>query len=702
MEILFFIIILMIFGFYSYPFVLWLLFIAIYSTIFFDVGVYFWIFFTLFTIFTLNRNFRQNFIIDIFLKYLKNNEIDFKIYNNIYCLNENSFSANSFNTDKTIKLTKEEKDFLDNQIEELFIFDNDKLSDEFLAFFKNKIFLDLSIPKQYGGLGFNFLSYLKVIEKIAFHSLSLKINEIIINSLNATTIILEYGTQKQKDYYLPKIAKKEDVIEFIFTKTNINGEVFKDTNKSLKIKIEFNFEDYSISSMTTLVIIAFNLNDCEHLIIDNKNKNIAFALINKQSIKKQNSSKYLIINEKDIIKSSSYNKDTNLFINSLIFNKKLSFLSLCVGQSKAISRVINSYSNLKNELGISKKESKEIEEKIVKNISFTYLLSNLKDNILLKNKNNIDIDFSNHIINFSISKNFKDIANNSIDILNSYKFKKIKKRVYEFIDYSNSLNISNFEFEYILIKNKSIVIIDKILLDYISSSINVNIKSFIFFLTRGYFIKVDKGFKRYKKNLIWASTNFTALLKFSSLLNKKKTTLINEKLIDIFSWIDLLKLIIKEYEDKPFSNYKFLVDYICQYGFYQIQKIKETIFQEIPTLKILLPFIRLNPYALKPNNKINTKIIKFINNGKNLDEICNSKSFFKDNKTILFQLEEALKLQDECKDLEERIIYAINHKTIKKGFFDEIIKEANKTGVITKEEEKKLLFAYEKRLNLLT
>ncbi|SKB28195.1 acyl-CoA dehydrogenase domain-containing protein [Malaciobacter marinus] len=702
MEILFFIIILMIFGFYSYPFVLWLLFIAIYSTIFFDVGVYFWIFFTLFTIFTLNRNFRQNFIIDIFLKYLKNNEIDFKIYNNIYYLNENSFSANFFNTDKTIKLTKEEKDFLDNQIEELFIFDNDKLNDEFLAFFKNKNFLDLAIPKQYGGLGFSFFSYLKVIEKIAFHSSSLKINEIIINSLNATTIILEYGTKKQKDYYLPKIAKKEEVIEFIFTKTNIKGEVFKDTNKNLKIKIEFSFEDYSISSMTTLVMIAFNLNDCEHLITENKNKNITFALINKQDIKNQNSSEYLIIDERDIIKSSSFNKDTNLFINSLIFNKNLSFLSLCIGQSKTISKVINSYTNLKNELGIRKKDSKEIEKKIVQNISFTYLLSNLKDNILSKNKNNSDIDFFNHIINFSISKNFKEIANNSIDILNNCKFKKIKKRVYEFIDYSNSLNRNNFEFEYILIKNKSIVIIDEILLEYISSSINVNIKSFIFFLTRGYFIKVDKGFKKYKKNLIWASTNFTALLKFSSLLNKKKTTLINEKLIDIFSWIDLLKLIIKEYENEPSSNYKFLVDYICQYGFYQIQKIKETIFQEIPTLKILLPFIRLNPYALKPNNKINTKIIKFINNGKNLDEICNSKAFLKDNKTILFQLEEALKLQDECKDLEERIIYAINHKTIKKGFFDEVIKEANKTGVITKKEEEKLLFAYEKRLNFFT
>ncbi len=65
-------------------------------------------------------------------------------------------------------------------------------------------------------------------------------------------------------------------------------------------------------------------------------------------------------------------------------------------------------------------------------------------------------------------------------------------------------------------------------------------------------------------------------------------------------------------------------------------KRKENIFQEIPTFKILLPFIRLNPYALKPNNKINTKIIKFIKNRENLDEICASLSFLKDNNKIYF------------------------------------------------------------------
>ncbi|WP_228150935.1 acyl-CoA dehydrogenase domain-containing protein [Malaciobacter marinus] len=244
---------------------------------------------------------------------------------------------------------------------------------------------------------------------------------------------------------------------------------------------------------------------------------------------------------------------------------------------------------------------------------------------------------------------------------------------------------------------------DKTLQNYISSSINLNIKSFIFFLTRGYFIKVDKELKRHKKNLIWVSTNFNALLNFSSLLSKKRKKIINEKLIDIFSWIHLLKLIIKENEDNQNSNYKFLVDYICQYGFYQIQKEKENIFQEIPTFKILLPFIRLNPYALKPNNKINTKIIKFIKNKENLDEICASLSFLKDNnKTIFFELDEALKLQNECEDLHERIKYAIKHKTLKKTHFSETIKQANKTGVITKKEYEKLDFAYKKRLNLFT
>jgi len=696
-ETLFFIIILMIFGFYSYPAILWLLFIAIYSVIFYDVGVYFWIVFITFSIFILNEKIRQNFIIIPILKYLKSNEINFKIFKNIFYFNEHTFLTNTFKSYKEKKLTKEENDFLRNDVEKLFIFENNR----YLDFIKNKKLFALCIPKEYAGLGFSFFSYLKIIEKFAFHCSSLNINDILINSINSSKILLKYGTKKQKEYYLPKIAKEEEIIEFIFTKTNFKGEVFKDANEELKIKLEFNFKDYN--NISTLIIVAFDLYDPKHLILKNTNLVTTFALINIETIKNTNSSENLTINYKDIIGEPSHTQNQKSFIKSLFFYKKASFLSLCIGQSKSNLKLINSYSSLKDEYEVSKKEIKEIEEKIAKIVSFNYLSTNLRNYFFSINKDDSNIDFFNHIINYHISKNFKKIAFITIDILDSNKFQKIKKRVYEFIEYSNNLDKSSFDFEHIFIKNKSIVIIDKTLQNYISSSINANIKSFIFFLTRGYFIKVDKELKRHKKSLIWVSTNFNALLNFSSLLSKKRKKIINEKLIDIFSWIHLLKLIIKENEDNQNSNYKFLVDYICQYGFYQIQKEKENIFQEIPTFKILLPFIRLNPYALKPNNKINTKIIKFIKNRENLDEICASLSFLKDNnKTIFFELDEALKLQNECEDLHERIKYAIKHKTLKKNHFSETIKQANKTGVITKKEYEKLDFAYKKRLNLFT
>lgn len=189
--------------------------------------------------------------------------------------------------------------------------------------------------------------------------------------------------------------------------------------------MEFNFKDYN--NISTLIIVAFDLYDPKHLILKNTNLVTTFALINIETIKNTNSSENLTINYKDIIGEPSHTQNQKSFIKSLLFYKKASFLSLCIGQSKSNLKLINSYTRLKDEYEVSKKEIKEIEEKIAQIVSFNYLSTNLRNYFFSINKDDSNIDFFNHIINYHISKNFKKIAFITIDILDSNKFQKIKK-----------------------------------------------------------------------------------------------------------------------------------------------------------------------------------------------------------------------------------------------------------------------------------
>ena len=84
-------------------------------------------------------------------------------------------------------------------------------------FIKEQGFLGMIIPKQYGGLGFSALAHSEVVMKVGSRSGTASVSVMVPNSLGPAELLLHYGTDAQKNYYLPRLARGLEMPCFALT-----------------------------------------------------------------------------------------------------------------------------------------------------------------------------------------------------------------------------------------------------------------------------------------------------------------------------------------------------------------------------------------------------------------------------------------------------------------------------------------------------
>jgi acyl-CoA dehydrogenase len=79
---------------------------------------------------------------------------------------------------------------------------------------KDKGFLGMIIPKSYGGLGFSAYAHSQIVTKLSTRSSALAVSVMVPNSLGPAELLMHYGTEEQKNYYLPRLAKGLEIPAF--------------------------------------------------------------------------------------------------------------------------------------------------------------------------------------------------------------------------------------------------------------------------------------------------------------------------------------------------------------------------------------------------------------------------------------------------------------------------------------------------------
>ena len=144
-------------------------------------------------------------------------------------------------------LTTEEQAFLDGPVEEVCnMLDDWQITNtdydmpvEVWEFLKQKRFFAMIIPKQYGGLEFSTQAHSAVIIKLATRSVTAAVSVMVPNSLGPGILLMEYGTEEQKKYYLPRLASGKEIPCFALTAPDAGSDAGGMTDHgvvSLKVK----------------------------------------------------------------------------------------------------------------------------------------------------------------------------------------------------------------------------------------------------------------------------------------------------------------------------------------------------------------------------------------------------------------------------------------------------------------------------------
>jgi len=195
-------------------------------------------------------------------------------------------------------LSDEEQAFVDNQCTQAISMCNAwdlaveraDLPEELWDFLKKEKFFGMIIPKEYGGLEFSAKAQTAVLQKLAANEM-LMVTVGVPNSLGPGELLVKYGTQEQKDYYLPRLADGREVPCFGLTGPRAGSDATSlpdtgivckqevDGKEVLGIRLNFEKRWITLAPVATVVGLAFRMFDPDGLLGETRDYGITCALI---------------------------------------------------------------------------------------------------------------------------------------------------------------------------------------------------------------------------------------------------------------------------------------------------------------------------------------------------------------------------------------------------------------------------------------
>lgn len=197
------------------------------------------------------------------------------------------------------RLTPDEQSFMDNEVEQLCALVNDwqvtsgdhDLPPAAWEYMKEKRFFGMIIPKKYGGLEYSAFAHSQIVTKLSTRSSALSVTVMVPNSLGPGELLLHYGTEAQKNHYLPRLARGLEIPAFALTSPWAGsdaasipdyGVVCRGTwrgQATLGMRLNWEKRYITLGPVCTLLGLAFRLYDPDGLLGEQKDRGITCALI---------------------------------------------------------------------------------------------------------------------------------------------------------------------------------------------------------------------------------------------------------------------------------------------------------------------------------------------------------------------------------------------------------------------------------------
>ncbi len=307
------------------------------------------------------------------------------------------------------RLTAEEQRFVDHDCEELCGLVTDwetthvyrDLPPHVWQFIKDRGFLGMIIPKEYGGLGFSAFAHSEVVSKLASRSSTVVVTVMVPNSLGPGELLMHYGTDEQKRYYLPRLAKGLEIPCFALTSPHAGSDAaaMPDTGivcmgeyegkRTLGLRLSWDKRYITLGPVATILGLAFRAFDPDHLLGDKDDLGITCALIPTQHPGVNIGRRHMPLSAvfqngpnwgKDVFIPVDWviggqpmiGKGWRMLMESLAAGRSISLPSLNTGMAKMVTRATGGYARVRTQFKLPIGKFEGIEEPLARIGGYLY------------------------------------------------------------------------------------------------------------------------------------------------------------------------------------------------------------------------------------------------------------------------------------------------------------------------------------------
>lgn len=678
---------------------------------------------------------------------------------------EGSFFAGNPDFKKILReaypsLSDKERAFLDGPAEELCRMTDDweihqrkDLSEKAWKFIKEKRFFGMVIPEKYGGHGFSAGGMNAVIVKLGSHCIPLAVDVMVPNSLGPAELLINYGTEEQKDYYLPRLADGREIPCFALTEPKAgsdaasihsSGELFRGDDGELYIRLNWQKRYITLGAVATVLGLAFRLYDPENILGRGQDLGITCGLIPTDA-------EGVIVDERHnplgvpFINSPTEGRDVvvpadqiiggpeqagngwRMLMETLAGGRGVFMPAMNTGGAKLSSRVAGAYAVVRQQFGLPIGRFEAVEELLAPMGGLTYVMdamSRFTCGMVDQGKSSAVISA---IAKYNSSEFNRQVVNHGMDLLggkgiilgpsNLLGLKHIAAPIAITVEGSNVVTRSLITFGQGLIRSHPYALtemraveendgkaFDKAVWSHVGMMVRNTFRCTLLFLTRGRLASapVSGPTARYYRKLSQAAANFSlmadiALLSLGAALKKKEK--LSGRFADILSWLYLATSALRKFEAEgsPKEDLPF-VKWINQHALAEINRSFLGIYRNLPVPLLGAAFrgpiawlARLNPIARPPSDKLGRQVASAMQKQGAARNRLTAGMFLPENEqNPVGQLERAYELVNQSRPVFKKLRHAVKDGQLEKDIPSRLIEPAFEKGIID-EEERKLL-----------
>ena len=550
------------------------------------------------------------------------------------------------------KLSAEEQAFLDGPCEQLCRMLDDfdithrrgDLPPEAWAFIKSQGFFAMIIPKKYGGLQFSAYAHSCVLARLAGRSVTAASTVAVPNSLGPAELLNHYGTEEQKNYYLPRLARGEEIPCFALTGPRVGSDAasLPDTGvvcrgtwqgrEVLGLKLNFSKRYITLAPIATVVGLAFRMFDPQKLLGGASDLGITCALIPADVPGVELGRRHLPLNQpfqngpvhgKDVfvpldciiggVKMAG--QGWRMLIEQLSVGRCISLPSIATGGAQAAVYATGAYARIRRQFNQPVGRFEGVEQVIARMVGHGYIMDAARSVTIAAIDNGARPAVPAGILKYHATELGRRVANDAMDVQGGKGIclgpRNYLGRSYQSIPIGITVEGANILTRSLIIfgqgairchpfvlremnaarnpdRAQGVDEFDRALFGHMGFAISNAVRSFVMALTFARFTRVpDTGpTRRYFQHFERFSASFAfatdiAMLALGGYLKKKES--LSARLGDVLSMLYLASMVLKHHEDRgrPAEELP-VVEWACRELLYQAQEQLHGVLRNFP------------------------------------------------------------------------------------------------------------------------